>query len=184
MSDKSTKNNIIFGYESFEAFFNKLIDFICKVLIVFVIIGLVYCSYLFFRVKTKKDISYINQEHFIEFLRANCNEKLLSINIDYMPVVQRYINKIYEYVKEEKFEFAYWNLEQAYLDKTNISKEQMIEKLRQVTKDGIELNSFEKTELDDGKLCFVCKIGNNNSSITIYEIKPKIYSFAFDGFVK
>lgn len=183
MNFESKNNNIIFGYESLEVFFEKLINFICIVLIFCIIIGAIYYSYLFFYVDKKVNTNSQNID-LPKILEANCNEKLLNVNIDYGPIVQKYIDKIYEYVDDEKFEFAYWNLDQSYLTKTNMSKEQMIEKLKEVTKDGINLNSFEKTELNDGKLCFVCKIGNNNSLITIYEVKPKNYSFAFDGFVQ
>lgn len=145
-----------------------------------IVIGVISCIYV---VIQSKSIELLTPEAISKNLSLNCNEKLVNTNIDYSLILQEYIDKIYGYVKDKNYNYLYLNLEEIYTKKVNISTDQMVSKLEQISKSGTKLNSYQKNVVDD-KDCFVCKIGEENSLITIYEYKPGIYSFAFDGFIK
>lgn len=149
-------------------------------LLISVVIGVISCIIVSNKIK---NIDLTTNDNMYKKLASNCNEKYFNIKINYDDIIKEYIDKIYSLVNKKDFQYLYLNLDESYIDKTNITVEQMTSKLEEISKNGKYLNSYEKHTLDDIQV-YVCKLGVNDSLLTIYEHKPGIYSFAFDGFVE
>lgn len=116
-------------------------------------------------------------------LSANCNERYQEVNNDYTSIIQEYIDDILKERNETEFMMLHLNLEKTYTDKVKLSLQDMKNKLESIKANGTRLKSYEHKVLKD-KDVFVCKVGINNTLISIFEYQPGIYSFAFDGFVE
>lgn len=170
----------VYDYSYNDSNIVRILRLLLRLITICIIIGIICSIYI---VVQSKSIGLLTPEAICKKLSLNCNEKLVNANIDYNTILQEYIDKIYGYVKDKNYNYLYLNLEEIYTNKVDMSEEKMVAKLEQISRSGTKLNSYQKNIVDD-KECFVCKIGADNSLITIYEYKPGIYSFAFDGFIK
>ncbi len=175
------KENEIYNKNINYKLVNKILDSILMLLSILILLGIICCIY--YVIKLNNINTNENNEIIYNKLISNCNEKYMNININYNDIIQEYVNTIYSYIQKKDYDYLYLNLEREYIEKSNITKEQMVEKLDAMSKKGTNLSSYELIKLDK-KDAFLCKLGSNELTITIYEYKPGVYSFAFDNFVK
>lgn len=159
---------------------DRVFRLLSVLLLIILIVSLIYFLYYFLQIKSVEKVEH-NQLY--ESLKENCREKYQPVNISYDAILQEYIDKIYSYMDKKDYLYLHLNVEQLYLEKNHLTVDEMVAKLQEIEKGGRQLNSYIKSEVDD-KTAFVCKIGVDNSLLTIYEYKPGVYSFAFDGFTK